>query len=343
MLVVVLRLVEAGVEMEVQAHRARPCPSERIDAEPEVGVEGQVVDLVAEEDILSLGVPVDIVPEAALDSGIKISGVPRDIVALARECGVECVVRQDPVSDADIQLGDYGVLGPGLETQEYTVLKPRHTHRIRRDGRVDIMGVVIESVGNAVVGVYGIVVPPPVGRVLRAVSDEGSSDVGVGPQCVLSVEESEGYAVLLVQEQGVLLHLAGRAVQEDVQLPGVHGRVSDAPEVHDTSVLRPAHAVVKVSGVGQIPLAEVVGGHLGVLVGRGLVVEDASASETVVHQGEVELRGDVLRSQEVKVVRLLLRTCEQGAGVRQLGVRGLGVVHLHVGGSVAPAFEGFVE
>ena len=118
------------------------------------------------------------------------------------------------------------------------------------------------------------------------------------------VYETERNPILLVKEKGVFLELAGSAVEDDVQLPGVHGGVPDAAEIPQTAVLRPADAVVKVSGVGHVTAAKIIGRHLGVLVGRSLVVEYASASETVIREGEVELGGDVLGGKKVEVVGL---------------------------------------
>ena len=115
MLEVVLRLIEAGVEMQVDAQRALPCPAERIDAESEVGVNAHVVDLITEEDVFALGIPVDIVAQASFDSRVQVSRVPYDIVVFPGECRVECIVGEHAVSHSDVELGDYGVFCPRLE------------------------------------------------------------------------------------------------------------------------------------------------------------------------------------------------------------------------------------
>ena len=54
----------------------------------------------------------------------------------------------------------------------------------------------------------------------------------------------------------------------------------------------------------QVALAKIVDRNLGILVGGGLVVEDATSAEAVVGKGEIELRRDVLRRQDVEIVGL---------------------------------------
>ena len=95
--------------------------------------------------------------------------------------------------------------------------------------------------------------------------------------------------------------------------------------------------------MGHVSATQIVGRYLCILVGSGLVVEYASSSKTVVYQGEVELRRDVLGGQQVEVVRLPVLSGQEGSEIAEFGIRGLGIVHDHVGRSVAPALQGLVE
>ena len=98
-----------------------------------------------------------------------------------------------------------------------------------------------------------------------------------------------------------------------------------------------------VTCVHRVFLAQVVGLDAGGLVDGLLAVKHSSASEAVVEQAEVEFRADVLRGEEVQVVRFLGFRAEQGAVIAQFGVRGLAVVERCGPGGQAPRLQGIVE
>ena len=92
MLVVVFRLVQGGLEVEVGRDRAFPCPSERIHAQAEVGLDVEVICFFAQEGVFSLGIPVDVVLQLALHACVQVCGVPPCAVVLPGERRVEGVV-----------------------------------------------------------------------------------------------------------------------------------------------------------------------------------------------------------------------------------------------------------
>ena len=91
MALVVLRFLEGSVEVEIEGYRARPGLPEWIDGEPGVSFQGQVVHLVAQEDIVSGCVPLDVVPQLAFDSGINECGVPDCVRSSTQERGIDVI------------------------------------------------------------------------------------------------------------------------------------------------------------------------------------------------------------------------------------------------------------
>ena len=355
-LVVEFGFVQVRAEMQVDLQRTLARPAERIEVELRIRADIQVIGLLSGEGILTLGVPMDKVPQLALCTGIDIGGIPLRVFRFPDQVRLVEVIVEDPVSDTAVHLGDDIFVSPRLQPEEKPVLQFHHPDRIGRGVGMVIEDSVVEFLAELVGNL--VVVGLPIDGILAAVTDEGGGyllvpfqegvargreGIGPVPAGAQFLDKVEGNAVLLVQEEGMPLDVGGGFGQEDIDLTGVHRRIADPHVVPDTAVLLAGNHVVDIAAVGQVSLAQVVGVGGKGLVGGGFLLEDAVSAEEIVFQREVEGRPDVLRSEDVQVVGLGLHVGKEGTGVGQLGVRRLGVVHRQGFRGIGPAFVRLIE
>ena len=155
--------------------------------------------------------------------------------------------------------------------------------------------------------------------------------------------ECERNPVCLVQEYGVLLDEVVRVGEEGGDFTGTYRSVPYPERVDDTSVFFPSDLVVDVSGVGCVLLADEVHRGVEVSVVDPLVFQNAVGSEPVISEGEVQRRENVLGREDVEVRFLTFGIGEECSPIRQLRVRGLGVVHRKGRRGVAVDFQRLVE
>ena len=346
-LLIVSGVLEGGLEMRRDAERALARPAEGEETETGVGFHAEVAGILAEQHEAGLGVPPGDLEQLALRAGIHVEGILH-VVLRAYGGAVEIVL--EVVAGTDVQARDRSLAGPGLEAQVDLVVQARHAHRIGAGGPV-AEDVVVQ--GRPVLVRDGVGVHAGIDGPLGAVPDEGGRDVAVeGVRVVLVgavaagahlLDEGEGDAQLLVQEDGVLGDLGLGVLQVDPDVARIHGRVPDPADIVHAAVLLPVDHVVDEAGVRRVALAEVVGLHHRGLVGRLLPVEDALAAVAVVEQGEVECRHDVLGGEEVEVVRDLGLLGEQGPEIGEFRVRNLRVEVRQGAVRIAPGLLRVIE
>ena len=105
MLLVELRLVETGLEMRPECHRALLVPAERIYAESGVSLYSGVVDFLSEEGVPAFRTPVEILLPLTSGSSVDVGGVPDSVpFAVHYVCVLrEEIVVQQSVSYAHVQ------------------------------------------------------------------------------------------------------------------------------------------------------------------------------------------------------------------------------------------------
>ena len=142
-------------------------------------------------------------------------------------------------------------------------------------------------------------------------------------------EEVERHRQRLGQEQRAALESGVGLVQVDLDGLGVDGGVTNPEGILETAVLGAGHALSHIAEVHLVFLAQIVAAyHEGPVVGL-LVVEHTVAAVTLVGEGEVQLRSDVLGGQQVQVVLFAGGNGEGVAPVSEHRIWALGVVHRH--------------
>ena len=344
-LLVVGRLAELRVEVGRQADGALARPPEGVEAEFRVRLDAEVAEVVAEQDVLRLGVPEGVAAQLPFRAGIQVHGV---LHVVDRPDGGAVEILLQIVSDADVELGHDALAGPGLQPEVELVVQAHHAHRVGA-GPAVAEDVVVEGGSGGVADGVGVVAH--VGGELAAVTDEGGGDVLVlgveGVGAVLArpplVDEVERDAQLLVQEDGILLEFGPGAGHDRLDVAAVHRGVPDPADVGDAAVLMARDHVVDVARVHGVALAQVVGlDHAGLVDGR-LVRQDAASAVAVEQQAEVQRGRNVLGGEDVEVVGLLLVAGEQGAEVPELRVGDLGVPVRERAVRVAPGLQGVIE
>ena len=71
-LVIIVRLLEIGLEMDPESHRAVSVTSERVDVESHVRLYLEVVDLMSEEIVFTGSIPSEILLVLTVGTGIDI-------------------------------------------------------------------------------------------------------------------------------------------------------------------------------------------------------------------------------------------------------------------------------
>ena len=202
MLLIVIRLLEAGLEMGLQGQRAVLRSSERIGAECQVSVYLEIVHSEACEVVLSERIPLEVLVILSVGSCVEVNRILEYIAAAFKVvCRLEAVVACQLVSKSDIDLGNDRIRAPWLEAQEHAVVKSHDSERIGARDRIQIETVVVEVSSEVVV--YDVMVAFAEDRVFAAVSDECRRDIFVysGSECVgcqcEAVGRCSGYAVRL--------------------------------------------------------------------------------------------------------------------------------------------------
>ena len=72
MLLIVLRLIQARVETGEDVDRTASVAAERIQVDLCLGAQVEIVDLISEEDIFAVCIPLEILPQLTFDAGIQI-------------------------------------------------------------------------------------------------------------------------------------------------------------------------------------------------------------------------------------------------------------------------------
>ena len=104
MLLIVFRLVETGLEVEIERHRTLTVTTERINVETGIGTDSDIIDFFPEESVIAVGVPMEEVVHLALGAAVEIHRVP-DCVAAAFQIAVrrKHVVIKESVSYSHVQ------------------------------------------------------------------------------------------------------------------------------------------------------------------------------------------------------------------------------------------------
>ena len=345
-LLVEIRFLQGSGEASREGDGALGMAAEREYAEFRIGRDEEIARLRAGEIEFAEGVPRQVAVQTAFRPGIGIDRIPLDGLGFPDVAALlGCIETLVAVADTAFYLGDDGILMPGLEAQEHPVVQPDGMEGVRALGGVDVEFVVVEGPAGEVGGIDGIRVHLVIHSPFALGADEGRRQVLVqrilpDPGRVVAVfpvlDEGEGDAVGLVQEDrplGVFVVGGGKG---DVDFPHVHGRIPDHRVVQDAAVLRPVHGIPDQAGVQQVFLADVVAAHIPGLVASLLVLDDAGAAVGLEFEGDVQGRENVLRREEPDVVIGLRLGVQEVARVGQFRVRGLRVEHRDGGGRIGP-------
>ena len=175
MLLIVIRLLEAGLEMGLQGQRAVLRSSERIGAECQVSVYLEVVYSETCEIVLSERIPFQVFLILSICSCIEVNRV-LDHVAAAFEVihRLEAVIACQLVSQSDIDLGHDRFGTPWLESHEHAVFKPHDPEGIGALCRIQIKTVMVEISSEIVCDDVSITLAEY--RIFTAVAYEGCGD-----------------------------------------------------------------------------------------------------------------------------------------------------------------------
>ncbi len=317
-----MRRLEAGMELGHDMDALR----KRVERHAELCVDVEIEHAGAREIIVRVGAPGNVFLELPRQTAVDIEIVLR-IPFLARQVvgGLEGIGRQELIADAGVDLGQQGVGRIGLQLDEEAVLQVAHRQFVGRTVLVDVelVEVKVAPVGVARADFVGVELA--VGSVFAAVADVGHSAFTQRERVAVLAEEVERDGERLVDERAAALVEVVRAGQVDRDGLGLHGRIPDPEGILDTAVLLALDALADMAKVREVALAHVVAQDEGVAVIGVLVGEHAAGTQAPVGEREVELRRDVLRGAQPKVLLFEVLGGQRRTPETQLGVGHLGV------------------